>query len=126
MFDNTPPGVIMGLAWTSMGGSALYIEVTSTNIVPKSGVKPGDADDEDDTEEGSDSESSNGRGGASFRITGQLGDVMQESAQIAKSLATRVLRMVRVRGAGDGCSRFLAAAARCHADTPPLHHTTTG
>ncbi|VDO65030.1 unnamed protein product [Heligmosomoides polygyrus] len=26
MYDRTPPGVIMGLAWTAMGGSALYIE----------------------------------------------------------------------------------------------------
>ena len=26
MYETTPPGVIMGLAWTSMGGSVLYIE----------------------------------------------------------------------------------------------------
>ena len=26
MYETTPPGVIMGLAWTSMGGSVLYVE----------------------------------------------------------------------------------------------------
>ncbi|KAI9229761.1 MAG: ATP-dependent protease La [Piptocephalis tieghemiana] len=26
LYDITPPGVVMGLAWTSMGGSALYVE----------------------------------------------------------------------------------------------------
>ena len=26
MYEATPPGVIMGLAWTSMGGSVLYVE----------------------------------------------------------------------------------------------------
>jgi Lon-like ATP-dependent protease len=29
MYDTTPPGVVMGLAWTSMGGSALYIEIAT-------------------------------------------------------------------------------------------------
>lgn len=29
LFTQTPPGVTMGLAWTSMGGSALYIETSA-------------------------------------------------------------------------------------------------
>ena len=48
------PGVVMGLAWTSLGGTTLYIEATA---VP-----------------------SKNKG---FRQTGQLGDVMKESAEIA-------------------------------------------
>jgi len=53
------PGVASGLAVTGMGGDVLYIEATSL---------PGDL-------------SSNG----GLTITGQLGDVMKESAQIALS-----------------------------------------
>ncbi|MBO6053828.1 MAG: endopeptidase La, partial [Clostridia bacterium] len=49
-------GVVTGLAWTPVGGDILYIESVLTE----------------------------GKGG--LRITGQLGDVMKESAQIALSL----------------------------------------
>ncbi|MCK5803611.1 MAG: endopeptidase La [Lentisphaeria bacterium] len=52
------PGVIMGLAWTSMGGTTLYVEAQA---IPG---KPG------------------------FKLTGQLGDVMKESASIAYSVVT--------------------------------------
>ena len=34
-YQVTPPGVVMGLAWTSMGGSTLYVE---SNKVSSSGV----------------------------------------------------------------------------------------
>jgi ATP-dependent Lon protease len=50
-----PPGVATGLAWTETGGDVLYIEAT---LLP------------------------NGRG---LTLTGQLGDVMQESARAAQS-----------------------------------------
>jgi ATP-dependent Lon protease len=49
------PGVATGLAWTEAGGEVLYIEAT---LLPE------------------------GRG---FRLTGQLGDVMRESARAAQS-----------------------------------------
>ncbi len=58
MYDVTPVGVVMGLAWTSMGGSALYIESVLENV-PSADSKP------------------------SFSRTGQLGDVMKESSTIA-------------------------------------------
>ena len=51
------PGVAMGLAWTAVGGTTLYIEV-----LPMEG------------------------GDGSFKVTGQLGDVMKESVQIAYSV----------------------------------------
>jgi len=50
------PGVATGLAWTPVGGQILFVEATAT---------PG-----------------NGK----LRLTGQLGDVMKESAEIALSL----------------------------------------
>lgn len=54
--DQNPPGVVTGLAWTPVGGDILYIEAI---------MMPGDE---------------------KLKLTGQLGDVMKESAQIAQSL----------------------------------------
>ncbi|KAJ7308414.1 hypothetical protein JRQ81_008959 [Phrynocephalus forsythii] len=59
MYDLTPPGVVMGLAWTAMGGSTLFVETSLRR--PK----------EKESKEGS------------LEVTGQLGDVMKESAKIA-------------------------------------------
>ncbi len=56
LYDKPIPGVVLGLAYTSMGGATLYVEATGI----KTG-KPG------------------------FKLTGQLGDVMKESAEIAYS-----------------------------------------
>jgi len=50
-----PPGVATGMAWTEMGGQVLFIEAT---LLPGSG---------------------------GLTLTGQLGDVMKESAQAARS-----------------------------------------
>ncbi len=50
-----PPGVAAGLAWTEAGGDVLYIEAT---LLPE---------------------------GRTLTLTGQLGDVMQESAKAARS-----------------------------------------
>ena len=54
--ESARPGVVTGLAWTQVGGEILYIE---TLLTP---------------------------GAGKLTITGQLGDVMKESAQIAVSL----------------------------------------
>lgn len=64
IYDQTPVGVVMGLAWTAMGGSTLYIETTLV-------------------------EQAEGKG--ALHLTGQLGDVMKESAQIAHTVARRIL-----------------------------------
>ena len=54
LYKKPEPGVVMGLAWTSMGGDTLYIEAAQVDA-----DKPG------------------------FKQTGQLGSVMIESSEIA-------------------------------------------
>ena len=61
--EDNPPGVVTGLAWTPVGGEILFIEATD---MPGSGQ---------------------------VNLTGQLGDVMQESARIALSLLKSRLPM---------------------------------
>jgi len=57
-YEKTPVGVCTGLAWTAMGGATLYVEAIDTP--------------NEKTE---------------MKLTGQAGDVMKESAQIAWSYA---------------------------------------
>ena len=65
IYDETPPGVVTGLAWTAMGGSTLYIECTSVE---------------------------SGEGKGSLKTTGQLGDVMKESSAIAHTFTRGFLQ----------------------------------
>lgn len=65
LYDQTPLGVVMGLAWTAMGGSTLYVE---TRVIEQNAGK------------------------GSLQMTGQLGDVMKESATIAHTVARAILR----------------------------------
>ncbi|XP_034036080.1 lon protease homolog, mitochondrial [Thalassophryne amazonica] len=69
MYDVTPPGVVMGLAWTAMGGSTMFIE-TSLRRPQAAGESKGDG---------------------SLEVTGHLGDVMKESAKIASTFARTFL-----------------------------------
>lgn len=71
MYDVTPPGVVMGLAWTAMGGSTLFIETSLR--------RPRDLPGKDGPKDGS------------LEVTGQLGDVMKESAKIAYTFARSFL-----------------------------------
>jgi len=54
LYDEQMPGVVMGLAWTSLGGATLYVEAAAVLSKTKG-----------------------------FNQTGQLGDVMKESSEIA-------------------------------------------
>ncbi|XP_023944106.2 lon protease homolog, mitochondrial isoform X1 [Bicyclus anynana] len=72
MYDVTPPGVVMGLAWTAMGGSTLYIETALRNTFKDDKLTAG-----------------------SMELTGHLGDVMKESARIALTVARNFLAELR-------------------------------
>ncbi|MBM4144033.1 MAG: endopeptidase La [Lentisphaerae bacterium] len=62
LYKRPRPGVVTGLAWTSLGGEALYVEATGVNT-----GKPG------------------------FKQTGQLGNVMVESSEIAYTYVRSLL-----------------------------------
>ncbi|KAF9436805.1 ATP-dependent Lon protease pim1 [Entomortierella beljakovae] len=66
LYDATPAGVVMGLAWTSMGGSALYIESCVDGSL-------------------------NEKSRPQFLKTGQMGDVMKESTSIAYTFAKNLV-----------------------------------
>ncbi|CAG8554658.1 3556_t:CDS:2 [Ambispora gerdemannii] len=66
LYDVTPPGVVMGLAWTSMGGSALYVESTLDSALTSNSTP-------------------------ALSKTGQMGDVMKESTMIAYTYAKSLL-----------------------------------
>ncbi|XP_072938243.1 lon protease homolog, mitochondrial isoform X2 [Epargyreus clarus] len=68
MYDVTPPGVVMGLAWTAMGGSTLFIETAVRNTHKDEKAQMG-----------------------SLELTGNLGDVMKESVRIALTVARNYL-----------------------------------
>ncbi|XP_053406178.1 lon protease homolog, mitochondrial isoform X2 [Mercenaria mercenaria] len=68
MYDVTPPGVVPGLAWTSMGGSTLYIETVMKKAVDLENKESGD-----------------------LEVTGNLGNVMKESIQLAYTFAKSYL-----------------------------------
>ena len=59
--ESAKPGIVTGLAWTPVGGDILYIQTLLT------------------------------KGSGKTAVTGQLGDVMKESAQIAVSLVKALL-----------------------------------
>ncbi|KAJ1964718.1 ATP-dependent Lon protease pim1 [Dispira parvispora] len=78
LYDVTPPGVVMGLAWTSMGGSVLYIESVAECTV--AATPAGD----------SSNDAPNSHTGHLVK-TGQLGDVMKESTTIAYTFVRSLL-----------------------------------
>lgn len=66
LYEVTPPGVAMGLAWTSMGGAALYVESILQQALSSSS-SPG------------------------LETTGNLKTVMKESSQIAYSFVKSLM-----------------------------------
>ncbi|EPY86316.1 lon protease, mitochondrial precursor-like protein [Camelus ferus] len=72
MYDVTPPGVVMGLAWTAMGGSTLFVETSLRRPWDRGSHSKEDKD-------------------GNLEVTGQLGEVMKESARIAYTFARAFL-----------------------------------
>ncbi|RLN70142.1 hypothetical protein BBJ29_008857 [Phytophthora kernoviae] len=67
MFEKQFPGVVMGLAWTAMGGASLYIETTKVETkADRSGLI----------------------------TTGQMGSVMEESTKIAHTYARSKMHQI--------------------------------
>merc|ERR1711907_105778 len=69
LYDQTPPGVVMGLAYTQLGGATLYIETigNTDNSKPGAGL---------------------------LQTTGRMGEVMKESSSIAQAYARHFLKEV--------------------------------
>ena len=82
------PGVATGLAWTPVGGDILFIEATRTP------------------------------GKGSLILTGQLGEVMRESAQAAMTL-------VKSRAAQLGIDPSYSKRATSTSTCPPAPHQRT-
>jgi Lon-like ATP-dependent protease len=74
LYDTTPPGVVMGLAWTAYGGSTLFIESALFRLMDSQSKESKEAPVD-----------------GALKLTGQLGDVMKESASIAHSFAKSFL-----------------------------------
>jgi ATP-dependent Lon protease len=101
--DSTPPGVVMGLAWTSMGGSVLYIETVQLSPPDEPVADAPQQPDDDGAAAGA--PKARPRGGASLLTTGKLGDVMMESSKLSHTLARRFARSV------DPANSFLDCTA---------------
>ncbi|KAH3678421.1 hypothetical protein WICMUC_001438 [Wickerhamomyces mucosus] len=70
LYETTPPGVVMGLAWTSIGGTSMYVEAIGELSLNENG----------------------GPSGGNLAITGQLGDVMKESSKISFAVAKQYIK----------------------------------
>jgi len=98
----TPPGVVMGLAWTSLGGATLFVEARGR--LPRSPIGrggfglPSPVGTEDSVKEvflDPDSDSSkrpNSSMNGFMKVTGQLGSVMNESSAISLTYSRLFVR----------------------------------
>mmetsp|Transcript_3317 Transcript_3317/g.4795 ORF Transcript_3317/g.4795 Transcript_3317/m.4795 type:complete len:1045 (+) Transcript_3317:874-4008(+) len=80
-----PPGVVMGLAWSTTGGSSLYIETTCIK-------RSTPHEEQAQTVEGGKQQQPPPMLGFTVHTTGQLGDVMKESTSLALTYARHKLQ----------------------------------
>jgi len=90
----TPPGVVMGLAWTSIGGVSLYIEARGQRkhkdlmlSDKENGKGPGK-----DGKQGEGEADEGPKEVGDMKVTGQLGSVMGESSDISLTYSRLFLR----------------------------------
>lgn len=107
MYEHTPAGVVMGLAWNPHGGTALYIEaVVADHYDVAQQYKEVETADGVSREEDAEAKAPvqipdktlqklekilNRKGGRGVLLTGMLGDVMKESSTIAYTVAKEIL-----------------------------------
>lgn len=146
MYARCPVGVVMGMAWSNQGGSVLYLECVAANNTwtePKDDVvvdavsTPADKHDKDDepgrgerdrnaiigsTSTGTGNASATSTGGSGqLRLTGQLGEVMKESASIAFTLAKVVLgRLAAEQRAVQGQTPLEGGRLASEGPAPPV------
>jgi len=91
----TPPGVVTGLAWTSMGGATLFVEARGR--LPCGRVRGGMASvGPRRPAEASEERSSGGLTGH-MQVTGQLGSVMSESSSISLTYSRLFVRELEAK-----------------------------
>jgi len=98
-----PPGVVMGLTWTAMGGKTHFVE--ARGFIPGPEQDPGTSDaaqlrnggaeavhSEEGADAGGGQRQQRSGSGARLKVTGKLGKVMGESSDIALTYARIFLR----------------------------------
>eukprot|EP00439_Symbiodinium_sp_Y106_P028424 s564_g3.t1 len=104
--SGTPPGVVMGLAWTANGGATLYVEARGR--LPDGRVQGGMASltqRQEEESRASTEQPQNGAGKGHMQVTGQLGTVMSESSSISLTYARLFMREL------DSNNKFLDTAS---------------
>eukprot|EP00913_Durusdinium_trenchii_P030882 g28924.t1 len=102
-----PSGTVTGLAWTAMGGSVLYIEATALARRRSDPDKPATAP-------------------PMLAVTGQLGNVMKESSQIALLVARRQLQARGKDGFFEDSSSYFFLFLHCPEGATPKDGPSAG
>lgn len=81
---NMPEGISIGLGYNSIGGSILFIETSKSSFIEKNTEE---SEEKDNNVVGGVIETKKSSGRGNMILTGQLGDTMKESIQIAHTFS---------------------------------------